>query len=609
MADSVQSRGRDTYISSARKNQDYAQTPTLRVSSGAAKVYTHLALPGVTGRTVESAPLSFPVKGSWAAQTLTVTPIAEEWSPRETTWNRQPALRTAQAITVDVPAKTDQQRVTVDVAAHVQAVANGAAHWGWCITTSSGADNRIYGFDSTLPDGSWSLAIDYADAPEAPTDLSPNGGDVGIVPVLMHDFNDYGGESTDLASVRAQVNTAATEVGAWDSGHVPATVPGFNLATSAWPTVPVAGTRYYWRVFVKDGAGVESDPSDWASFVYQPKPAFVVDNPSGGVVFDPSPTIAGHLASGEVLAWRIRVTAGTNRSKELYDSGKKPGTGSAELAFTLPFKDDDKRRILKDAGAYSLNIRIWENDNREATPGDPTYIETWVDFTMDDDATPAPPSDTWAVQVGHTPRVRFTWMWLGSAAVVEGWVIRRDGQVIARLEPDEVTVGAGGAYSWVDSTAVPFVSHTYEAKIITGGKQSRPSPPAEITPVASGVWLLSDDTEVEIDGKQVAGFRKTDRRATYQPLNSPYDVDIVNALGTLSAPFEGTISTRDGRDVMADKALLEDLGERPSQVVQLVYGTRSVPVRLRHVSVDPGEDFQKHNMLHRVSFEAYLAGA
>lgn len=606
MADSVQRRGRDTYVTSVHPDRTYAKVPNLMMKSGAANIYVYLPLPGVRKRTIESATLSVPIKDGWVAQTLTATPVDEDWAPRKTTWNAQPALRGSQAVSQAQAALADGDRAEIDVTAHVQKVADGAKHYGWRVTTGDANGNRVYGFGSASGFGSWHLVVNFIEAPEAPTDLAPNGHVVSQVPVLTYDFTDLGGESTELAAHEVQVNTSASATGAWDSGELDTVLPQFDLAANGWPTSPVSGTTYYWRVRVKDGAGYWSEWSDWASFPYAPKPVLTIDNPASGLAWDPSPTIAAHIDTGVIKAWRIRVARGNDKSRVIYDSGKKPGTGSASLAHTIPFRDDEDRRILKDDHTYWLNIRIWDRNDREATPGDPTYTGAWTQFVLDDDATPAPVEYCSAIQVGDTPRVRVQWQ--RTTGFATGWVVRRDGEVIARLDTDEVT-GTDDAYTWVDDTAAPFVEHYYTVKAIDGGKQTVECPRAYVTTSVAGVWLLSDaDGDVVLDGIEVTDLKTSDKRANYQPINRAHGVDIVYALGGVAGTYAGTISVKGGRDWWAARGVLLAMRDRYEAAVRLVYGTTSVPVHLKNVSVLPAPSFQGSNGRHDVSFDLEQTG-
>ena len=60
MADSIIRRGRDTHVNSGAPDKQYAQVKFPRVTSGTHYIYVHLPLPGVRGKTIESAVLSVP---------------------------------------------------------------------------------------------------------------------------------------------------------------------------------------------------------------------------------------------------------------------------------------------------------------------------------------------------------------------------------------------------------------------------------------------------------------------------------------------------------------------------------------------------------------------
>lgn len=600
MADSIQRHGRDTWVGATKPDAQHTQTVNLRVQSSESRVYVFQPMPGIRGKTIESATLTCPAKGSWASQTLTVTPVDENWAPRKTTWNNQPAVRSGEAITSAQSSKTDGERIEVDVTAFVQSIADGARNYGLRITTGSSADNRLYAFNSTHSGGAWVLTIDFAEAPEIPTDLAPNGSVTAVKPVVTFDFTDLGGESTELGAVQVRVNTSASTSGAWTSSETATTVPEFNL-DGTWSTTPTSGVTYYWQVRVRDGAGCWSGWSDWASFTYVPKPTLTLDNPSTGIVWDPTPTIAAHISAGTIAAWRIRIARGSDKSRVLYDSGKQPTTGSDELAHTVPFKDDRGRRILKDDVAYWLNVRVWDRNDRQPTPGDTAWVEDWTQFTFDDDATPPPPTDLAAFQIGDTPRVRLTWY--RATGYPEGWVIIRDDEVIARLDPDEVDVN-DDLYEWTDPTAAPWVAHEYTVKVIDGEKQSVASPVAYVTPEVGGVWLLSDDGDVRIAGTEVGNLKTVDHRATYSPMNLSYDVDVVYAFAGVAGSFEGSIDDRTDQDAMDARAVLIGMKGQPHQEVQLVYGSMSVPVKLSNVSVLPSSEFRRSTRQHDVSFDA-----
>lgn len=597
MVESIVRRGQDTHANSAFPNAENGDQKYPLLATGTSRIFLYMPVAGIRGRTMLSAVLSGVARGAWPAQTLTVAPITEKWSSGWLNWSNQPAVGTPTA-TASLPALADGERFQVDITPLVQAAANGAAHHGWRIVTSATGPERVYGFDSG--EDSWTLTYEFSDAPRAPTTLSPDGGVIAMPkPTVTCDFTDLGGSSTEQVSIQVQVDSNGDGTADWDSGEVATAVPELNLAGTSYPGA-ASGAATKWRVRVKDGAGLWSDYSNWATFTYVAKPAVTVTNPASGLIFDPTPTIFANVPGGYSLkAWRIRITAGSDKSKVRYDSGKRNATDPTQIQHTLPVKNDNGRRILVDDSTYWLNVRVWDRLDREATPGDPGYTETWVQFTFDDDATASAPTAIWANQIGDTPRVRLTWEYPDTP---EGWVILRDGNVVARLDTDEVD-WSGSAYSWIDSEAAPYTSHEWTVKAMFNAKQSPPSPVASVRTETMGTWLLTEagDTVV-LDGRELDSWAATDRRATYKPMGRSFDVDIITAFEGVAGQFDGTIQDRGGFDLDAAIATLRAIKDAPGETVRLVSASLNIPVLLRNVSVTPASEFQAHNRRQNVRF-------
>lgn len=602
MTDSIIAAGTDAWALSTSPDTPHPQPKRPRLTSGVARTFVSLPLKRqVAGRTVTSAILSCPVRGSQPAQTLTVNALTASWKPRDLTWNNQPTV--GASVSEAQPALSAGARFGVDITSLVQAIAAGAEDYGFCVSTDSTATNRLYGFASG--DDSWQVAIEFADPPEAPVPQSPLGGVVGIEPVVAWDYTAGGGEDdSEQAQSRAWVNTSPTQTGATDSGWVPNVLPEFDLSTlAAW--APVDGTTYYWQVQVQDGGLRVSDVSDWAEFTYRVYPAaLTVTNPSAGIVWDPTPTIAFEVSSGVIRQYRIQVLSDATGALR-YDSGWTTPSGSpTSVTRTLPQKWKGKRVHVDDRN-YRLEIRVRDRLDREATGSDPGYILHSSVYTFDDDATPTPPDALNVAQIGESPRVRLTWS--RPSGVSLAWVVERDGKRIARLDPDEVE-SSGTSYSWVDDGATAFEPHYWTVRAIDDGtlKQTLPSPEAHLTTELTGVWLLSADSEVTLDGVDVDGFRNDDRRAIYSPLGLEHDVDIVYALRGLTGAFTGGISSTRGRNWEADIATLKAMRSDSDAPVRLAYGTVNVPIILRNVSPGlPSPDLLPHNMAHTVTFEAH----
>lgn len=591
---------RETFTNTVQPNDDNSKKPHLRVTSGQCRVFLKFNVAGIRRQTISSAVLRCRVKDTWAAQTLTVTPVDERMTLRLVNANHLPTLRTGQAVSAGLPSRTDGQYVEIPITAFLQTIADGAENYGLQITTSSSVDNRFYGTESKYKNDTWQLVYEIVEKPDPPTDLSPNGGVLETgKPVLSSAFRDPGGESKILAALQAQVGvmSLSTFVPSWDSGTVATDKPRLRLVDTSYPGAS-DGETPKWRMRHMDGAGYWSDWSDVAEWTTDFMPTITLTNPVGGVVYDPTPTLAFSIGSGVVKAWRLRITKGEDRTRILYDTGKKPGGDATTITHRIPFRDPDTdKRILRDDETYWGSLRVWDRLDREATSEHPTYTELWFPFTLDDDHATLPPSAVQAVQIGDTPSVRITWDLPGGYS--EGYVIRLNGQVIARLDTDEVTVD-GTLYSWTYDGAQPLRANKFTVQAIYDGKQTIRSPEAIIEPQVAGVWLLGDGVQAKLDGLELSGLTATDKRARHERLNAPSDVDIIYALRGVEGTYTGTFSSRDGQDWEATYDALMAMRESPETPIQLVFGTLSRTVKASISEPMPDGQIQPSNMRHTV---------
>lgn len=595
---------RETFTNTGAPNRNDSKTPHPKVTASVRATYLKFDISGIRKQTVVSAVLRGRVKGSWAAQTLTVTPVDERMKMRQVNASNLPALRSGQAVAAAQSSRTDGQYVEIPIVAFLQTLADGAENHGLRITTSSGAVNSFYGTESKHKNDTWQLVYELVEAPDPPTDLSPNGGFIAMSkPVVASAFRDPGGESKILASIQVQVGsgTGGAFVSSWDSGEVSTDKPRLNLANTLYPGA-VEGTTPTWRMRHKDGAGYWSGWSDVASWTYDLLCGIALTNPAAGVVYDLSPTISFSITDGAVKAWRLYIFKASNPTKVIYDSRKRQGGNATAIAHEIPFRDKETRkRILKDDVTYEGYIKVWDRLDREATSAGPPYAEKRFTFTVDNDVTLTPPDALIALQIGDTPRVRLTWQLPGGYA--EAFAVRRNGVRVERVAMDEAEVD-GTTYSWVDDGARPMVQNVYTIQAVYDGHQTLPSPEATVTPQVEGVWLLSADAEVCLDGVEVSGFTATDKRATYELVNMPYDVDIFYALRGLTGSFVGSFGSSRSRDWEDIYATLMEMRQTPEAQIQLVYGTVSRPVWASIAEPMPSGDLLPHNMEHTVSFTA-----
>ena len=366
-----------------------------------------------------------------------------------------------------------------------------------------------------------------------------------------------------------------------------------------------AGRSTQWRVQTRNEAGEWSVWSDWASWTYMPKPSLTMDSPLADVITDNTPTVIAHLNT-ILSAWRVLVAAADDRSDILYDSGKRPADDPRIIAHTIPERNEAGRRVFVDDTDYQICVRAWDAMDRESTPGDPPYTQQWVTVHFDDDATlNAPFGLTVAQAPGLSPRTKLTW---DSLVAPDEWVIYRNAKIATKVDPADVAT-VGGFYTWTDGAfAEPFRPSAWKVKALFGGRMSNPSNIVTFTSKPEGVWLLAPTGDVRLDGVAVGGFRTRDRRATYKPINKPYDVDIITGMEGLSGTFTGSIEYDPDLDLDTQLARLATIKKNATREVRMVYGEKTAPVRLRNLSVVPDDDYDPERRNHLVEFEFWQVG-
>ena len=609
-------RGKDSFVDESRPNKAFGGQAFLGLRSTDTaqrrRIYLLMSPGTVLGRTIVSANLAGKARGAMPAQTITVQAVASSWSPNRVTWNNQPGV-TGPTASASIPALSAGASFSVDVTNLVQQIANGAnggKHYGWRITTSlSGATYQVYGFDSSA-ETSWALDVEVSEAPEQPTMLTPNGGAVSLAKwTVRTDYTDLGG-STDLAAMQVQVDANRTAPYDFDSGQVATTVPELDLATTAYAGL-ADGATTYWRARLTDSAGFTSDWSDWAQVTRVSKPTLTLDNPANGVLWDPTPTILAHLSSGTVKAYRIWVMRADNWADVRYNSGRVQGSG-ASIVHQIPLKQDGRVVFNRDDKQYVVSLQVWDRTDRQSGgPLDVPYLEVAQPVLFDQDGTVNPPDSLSASLDGYDgPGVRLRW---SRASAPDRFVVIRDNKRIASVDAVDFSAGTD-TWMWVDTSAQPNSTHVYRVRAITAvagqDRESKDSPLATIRTDLTGVWLLSDEHgNVVLEGDGVDELQQKDRRATYSLPYRPDDVDVVGALGGIQGTFAGSmVGTED--EMTTAKATLAAIRADPATPVQLAYGTTSIPVLLRNVSVTPAAMMlpTRNRYEYRVSFEAWQVG-
>jgi hypothetical protein len=575
--------GNDTYVAQSQPSLNFAGSVNLVCKAGASQFqsFIYFALPPATyhyGVTILEAKLKlYLVSPETATHTVTVRRITSaSWQLSKTNWNNKPTSTTTGQVPVVMSGTSPVGRELVfDVTAMMQLVSDGAVYGGFHIVND--IDDFLYLGSTQHPTYKPVLEITWADNPVAPTTLAPSGNRAVSMakPVLRFDFTDVSG-STQLQAVQVQINsTNVWTAPSFDSGVVAASVPQLDLATTAYAGLADAAS-VWWRVRTQDGAGLWSDWSDAAQFQRRAKGTLTVTNPPvSGLITEPTPPILWSF-TGTQTAWQIFITT-PGSATSVYNTGKVSGTATAH---TLP------AGILKDDSTYTLNLRVWDNIDREATPGEFTWVHVNRNFTYDYDATIDPVTTLAATDLAPAPGVTLTW---SRATAPDSFAIRRDGQIIAaNLLPGPLSTG-GITYAYVDPTPDPGRPVTWRVDSIVNGKTSSANPTVTKTLDTQGIWLTDGGTiQVQIVGQEQGTWGMGEQSATYTPIGAQKTALVTQALRGYEGTINGQILSTDTGTLQEKFAALMTLKGGAGRVRWLtIEDSMTIPVLIRNVVAAP----------------------
>lgn len=606
MAEFDVSTGHDTYVNELAPTLNFSTLGYPRVRSGneyRTLLFMPLAPSRIAGRTILSATLTGVAQGSWVSQTLSVKAFAENWNVATVNWNNKPAT-VGSTVTEATGVLAAGQEFEIDVTALVQAIANGQANYGWQITTSQSTDvSTMRGFKSGH--ASWVLNIDVSDPPPTPTQLNPTGVIGTGLPVLTVD------ETDELAQINVQIDPARDGVSPeFDSGWVSTTEPRFETAGTDYDTVAGGlddGLTTYWRARVKLTSGAVSLWSPWVDMTRANHPALVMDNPPGTDLWDPTPDITAHLSpAGDAdTRWQVIIADAATPSNVRYNSGDHITGAALDLAIPVTWNG---RKVFPVDGDYRLTVKAWDRSDRVPSEGDPTFVREIVTVTLDVDGTvTAPNSLTATMETSGYPDVVLAWE---RASDPDKFIIRRDGEVIARVFPDDVRT-APGEFEWIDEGATPNFSQIYAVRAVTNvlgvKKSSASSNTATIFATVNSVWLRSEFGDVELFGTGIEA-KQIDKRQTFDMPYRAENVDIITAVGGFEGSFKLAIDNRPGAtSVDTVRAILEELRQAPQTEVRMIWGTANILTHIAGLSVTPdGEMVPSRNRLHVVECERFF---
>lgn len=561
----------------SRRSENFTTTSQLSVAGGADRrhgwVYFPLGRAFERGATIVSARLRLTLSANVAAgsRTLSARRAATTVSFSRMTWATQPAI-TGATSTVTTTASQAGDVVEFDTAALLQEVSAGG-HW-WGVRVFNEAGGSIGFASATHPNAAWrpEWVIEWAEEPDAPTDLKPSGGLAVATrtPTLRFAHADFGDDRT-ITAVRVQVaSNAGMTSGVWDSGEVASMVPQLDLSQTAFAGLPADGSIRYWRVMVKDGADW-SGWSDVAETRYVALSALAITEPSGSTIMDPTPRIAWQIASQQTAEVAV-----DGRVVHLESSPTQEVTLRSGV-------------ITRQDRDTTIRVRVHDGVARASVPGFPPYAEVVRVVRFDQDAAVPVPTSLTATQLDDGPIVVLSWQ---AASTPDSWQVTVGGRIVATLDPEETRVGSSQSHRWSSRHLPPRVRSTVQVRAVVSRRRSTPAS-ATITPLVKGVWLTTSAWAVPLEGDDISDITLGESSETH--VVGDRSVTITTSQRGYEGQFEGTItSTMPGfwpkPDPKELRTLLMGLRENQSGL-RFHADTINVPVRLSRLRISPRGDF------------------
>lgn len=492
-------------VQSPHPARKYGQLARLPLLAGADEVFFRASLQKIpAGATVTSATVRFFGRTDESgSRQLKVQPTSGHVTSN-ITWAKKPASSgTTVTVTKASPRANDAWDFDVKTLAQ-QVVSGTRVDFGWRLWEDASTSNLLRLYGTTAATRKPVLIVDWTTAAAAPDNLHPADGAVAVAkPTLTFDADPR------ITALRVQIDPAmnATAPG-FDSGTVAAAGGLLDLTTTTYAGL-ASGATTYWRAQQQTGAGW-SDWSDWVAMTMLAKPTLTLLNPPAGNIDDGTPPVQWSFA-GTQTAWRARLL---NASGDVIaDSGYTPGTDT-------DWTPDNG--LKRDGQAGTIELLVWDDNERVATPGDPEYVMVTRSVTYVLDATVDPMKTLTASQTNGIPDVVLD----GTRhEVPDQVVVFRDDVRLGEWNGTDLFTGPSG-FHFVDPNPPMGRPVTYRVAPLVNGKTAKGGPTVTIVPFAEGIWLQNIETGDRVllhseDGNQgVPGMSQPETSIVHTPINT-----------------------------------------------------------------------------------------
>lgn len=452
----------DTFTDELKPNKIFKQRKRIKLRNGAGNdrqgwIYPVRAWP--IGAIIVSAKLRVWNGDEWTTSaTLTVQSPSRKWSVNKIKFGDQPT-GTGVAVSVAKATAPADTMWEFDVTSIVQTASSSGNWYGLRIVTNASFAGWLHSSESEEGKRRPQLIVEYRLLGEDPDGLSPGGGRIVSLqrPFFTAEFNDEDGDTITKQQVQFGSTVALLEAGTttWDSGEIPADSPEFNSAVTGrlsdgtlWPGLANAAVAA-WRVRYKDGSGEWTDYSSAELFQRYTKGTLTITSPtSGGVVYGVSPTISWTFTGRTQMAYQVTIARADAPSELLWDSEYVTSTATSVDVPSGVIDDIDD--------TYIVEVFVWDDLDREATPGDPMYVRQSRPFTIGYHAT-----DSTVVGLGVSsdpllPIATLNWNRGGTVTPSEYVILRsKDGGASWKIVEEEDAADllvSGTAYRYVDNS-------------------------------------------------------------------------------------------------------------------------------------------------------------
>lgn len=446
--------------------------------------------------------------------------------------------------------------VDIDVTADLAAIKAGSPLYGWRLaTTYTTAPWILYGWQSLHPPV---LIVELAEPGDPPEGLRPDGVTSLASPTLTWET------ASPITSARVQTDEVGGDFSSpvWTSAWVPTDIPQLLLsAVTGW--TPLANNDAIQIRVAHDVTGFgQTGWSDPITITRKNYPTASGIAPTS-TTHDPTPT-AGWTFTPQV-GYQVTVTSD---GKTLEDTGFVAGSDSG----WAPTKG-----ATRSGQVLTYRIRLYDDQDRTAQPGDLGYVETIVSTTYTPGTGTAIDTLT-ATQDGVRPWVDLAWT--RAAGTPDEWLVERDtGDGFETLARFDGLVGGSPVLSYRDWTCPPSKSVTYRVRPLTSGVSGASGPTATVRTAVTGAWCIDP-----VGGKwfrfggQDLRMAQAESTVWFEPYGRQTPVKFTFALRGFEGGIGGTMKAYDGRTVEQYQADFDAIKSQPQLEVRLVWGDKNIPV-------------------------------